>query len=136
MFYLLSKSAISGYSDIKNGVTAWDKAFDIIMTIIVIIFCIALVSFVCIGMIRKKAGIKPQPKSTVELPAYRLICIDREKSTTIEVFRNRPVILPIPEREGYGFCGWYLDSAHTIPFDQRKKYKKDTVLYAKWAKEG
>lgn len=133
MFYLLSKSAFSGFTDRMNGVTAWDKAFDIIMTIIVIIFGIALVTFVCVGIIKRKAGIRSNSENE---PYCRLICVDRGSNTTVEVFRKRPVILPNPQREGYEFSGWYLDSAHTIPFDQRKKIKKDTVLYAKWSKEG
>ena len=40
-----------------------------------------------------------------------------------------------PQKEGYLFAGWYLDSENTKPFDCLKdsKYlKNDTTVYAKW----
>lgn len=39
-------------------------------------------------------------------------------------------VAPIPEREGYRFGGWFLDSGCMQPFAGRAQ--ADTVLYAKW----
>lgn len=128
-FLLLS--AFSGYG---SHVTKWDKIWEIVFTVTCILVGVALVTIVCVSMIKRKAGIKP--KETVIAPDCHLLCIDRDQTTSVEVYRDQPLILPFLTREGYEFCGWYLDSAHTIPFDQRRKVKKDTVLYAKWAKEG
>lgn len=50
------------------------------------------------------------------------------------LYGNKPV-LPIPSKDGYSFCGWYFDSACTIPFDSRVPVKKELILYPKWVKE-
>ncbi len=41
--------------------------------------------------------------------------------------------LPIPERTGYAFKGWYKDEKLTQPFDKNEKINSTTVLYAKWS---
>lgn len=45
--------------------------------------------------------------------------------------------LPTPERVGYIFSGWYLDSAYTIPYTDGilYLYMRDVTLYAKWEQE-
>ena len=45
--------------------------------------------------------------------------------------------LPTPERVGYLFSGWYLDSSYTIPYSNGMLYlyMRDVMLYAKWEKE-
>lgn len=40
--------------------------------------------------------------------------------------------LPIPEKEGYIFKGWYVDSKYTIGFTSQSKIKEATTVYAKW----
>ena len=49
---------------------------------------------------------------------------------------NMPT-LPTPERVGYIFEGWYLDSAFTIPYLDGilYLYMTDVTLYAKWSAE-
>ena len=42
---------------------------------------------------------------------------------------------PIPERKGYVFNGWFLDSALTIPYVSNKKIKKEMALYPKWVRQ-
>ena len=49
--------------------------------------------------------------------------------------RGERLQLPLIQKDGYRFGGWYIDTAMTIPFDQRKKVKYDMTLYAKWVKE-
>ena len=46
-------------------------------------------------------------------------------------------VLPTPERVGYIFSGWYLDSSYTIPYTDGilYLYMRDVVLYAKWEQE-
>lgn len=46
-------------------------------------------------------------------------------------------VLPTPERVGYIFEGWYLDSAYTVPYTDGilYLYMSDVTLYAKWSKE-
>lgn len=40
--------------------------------------------------------------------------------------------LPILEKEGYDFIGWYIDQALTTPFDIETPITSDRILYAKW----
>ena len=50
---------------------------------------------------------------------------------------NNMPTLPTPEKLGYVFEGWYLDSAFTIPYSDGilYLYMRDVTLYAKWAEE-
>lgn len=43
------------------------------------------------------------------------------------------VKLPIPEREGYTFAGWFTDVALTVPFDPETPLTGAVTLYAKWS---
>ena len=38
----------------------------------------------------------------------------------------------MPERDGYGFDGWYTDKELTKKYDLTTKVNKDITLYAKW----
>ncbi len=45
--------------------------------------------------------------------------------------------LPVPTKEGYNFAGWYLDSeCKTERIESIADLTSDTVLYAKWVKDG
>src|SRR5690554_3739395 len=39
----------------------------------------------------------------------------------------------IPEKEGYTFDGWYMDSNYNNPYTPYFNYEKDLSLYAKWS---
>lgn len=45
--------------------------------------------------------------------------------------------LPIPNKVGYRFAGWYFDQAYTKPYETDYLYTKmcDVTLYAKWEEE-
>ncbi|MEG1923904.1 MAG: leucine-rich repeat protein [Clostridia bacterium] len=45
---------------------------------------------------------------------------------------EKPVFPIVPERAGYHFCGWYVDSAFVKEIDNKKVISVDTVLHAKW----
>ena len=40
--------------------------------------------------------------------------------------------LPVPQRQGYIFAGWYTDSSLTTPFNPETIIKRTYTLYAKW----
>lgn len=44
--------------------------------------------------------------------------------------------LPTPQREGYRFLGWFYDRRYTSPIMPFDELKDETILYAKWVKEG
>ena len=51
----------------------------------------------------------------------------------IEIIYNNPAeTLPIPEKEGYFFAGWYEDETLTKQFVEGDIVTKDLVLYASW----
>ncbi len=54
----------------------------------------------------------------------------------VTVSQGESVILPIPEKEGYTFAGWYTDEKLTVPFDPESEIDGTVVLYAKWTKVG
>lgn len=54
----------------------------------------------------------------------------------IRISKNKKIgNLPVPEREGYTFAGWYTDRALTKVFDEDSTITKAITLYAKWEKK-
>ena len=59
------------------------------------------------------------------------------KNETITIVKGASLYLPLPEKEDYGFTGWYLDQSLTqFAGVYRDSYciTKDTDFYAKWEK--
>ncbi len=59
------------------------------------------------------------------------------KNKTVTIAKGAGLYLPLPEREGYDFAGWYLDQSLTqFAGAYRDSYRitKDTDFYAKWEK--
>ena len=59
------------------------------------------------------------------------------KNETVTIVKGASLYLPLPEREGYSFTGWYLDQSMTqFAGVYRDSYRitKDTDFYAKWEK--
>ncbi len=50
-------------------------------------------------------------------------------------YGNTIANLPVPQRYGYVFAGWYTDEALTTPFDPATIIKKAYTLYAKWTED-
>lgn len=60
---------------------------------------------------------------------------DETTDTLTAIYWNKPIILPLPAREGYSFGGWHADEACTMLVGMEgEKYipTTDTTLYAKW----
>lgn len=49
---------------------------------------------------------------------------------------NKLSSLPVPNREGYTFCGWYTKAEGGEKADESKVYTEDTTLYAHWTETG
>lgn len=45
------------------------------------------------------------------------------------------LVLPSLNYDGYIFCGWYVDSEHSIRFPDVTEITSDITLYAKWREE-
>lgn len=59
------------------------------------------------------------------------------KNKTVTIAKGAGLYLPLPERKGYNFTGWYLDQFLTqFAGDYRDSYRitRDTDFYAKWEK--
>lgn len=57
---------------------------------------------------------------------------DVTKDKVVEVDENDTISIDLPERDGYGFDGWYTDKELTKKYDLTTKVNKDITLYAKW----
>ena len=59
------------------------------------------------------------------------------KNKTLTIVKGAGLYLPLPEKKGYDFAGWYLDKSLTqYAGTYRDSYRitKDTDFYAKWEK--
>ncbi len=59
------------------------------------------------------------------------------KTKELTIIKGGSLYLPMPEREGYDFTGWYLDDALTQfagAYHDTYRITKDTLFYAKWEK--
>ena len=59
------------------------------------------------------------------------------KNETLTIVKGAGLYLPLPEKKGYDFAGWYLDKSLTqFAGTYRDSYRitKDTDFYAKWEK--
>ncbi len=59
------------------------------------------------------------------------------KTKEITIIKDGSLYLPMPEREGYDFIGWYLDDDLTQfagAYHDTYRITKDTDFYAKWEK--
>ena len=59
------------------------------------------------------------------------------KTKELTIIKGGSLHLPMPEREGYDFTGWYLDDALTQfagAYHDTYRITKDTSFYAKWEK--
>lgn len=54
------------------------------------------------------------------------------QNKTISINANENVPYECPEREGYIFCGWYLDENFINKFNFNEGVYEDFTLYAKW----
>lgn len=59
------------------------------------------------------------------------------KTKELAIIKGGSLYLPMPEREGYDFTGWYLDDTLTQfagAYHDTYRITKDTLFYAKWEK--
>lgn len=71
-------------------------------------------------------------------PAQYTITFNTLGGSTLEnmvVFRNdklNPIDVIDPEKDGFGFAGWFTDDACTTAFDFNTEIQQDYTLYSKW----
>ena len=61
---------------------------------------------------------------------HNIVLYTGKEPTTVTVQHGKTFPAPIPDVDGE-FCGWYRDSAYTIPFNSSDKVVSDFSLYAK-----
>ena len=66
---------------------------------------------------------------------FTLSLYDRGEVSYLAVKRGERVPLPMLQREGYRFGGWFIDTAMMTPFVPTHKVECDMTVYAKWSKE-
>ena len=50
----------------------------------------------------------------------------------IQVRANQTAVLPVPEKDGYKFMGWFVDENYETPFDPETVITGDLTLYGKF----
>ena len=63
-----------------------------------------------------------------------LVYNDGSANGSITVKKGEVAEIPVPEREGYDFAGWYSDIGCLVPFDVNAPVTQDVIIYAKWMK--
>lgn len=53
----------------------------------------------------------------------------------VEVLKSQVITMPIPEKQGYIFEGWYIDEERTQPYNFELGAYASLTLYAKWRAE-
>lgn len=90
-------------------------------------------------------GAKLPDAGAIELPAPKTVTVTftDDAAETDDVVLTIPAgsaidltAVPVPERDGYVFAGWFVDKALTEPFDATKPIEADCTVYAKWEKQG
>jgi uncharacterized repeat protein (TIGR02543 family) len=130
MLYAL-KSRLDGYSDAKNGISKFERfllnLWEILPYLLLFIGIVAIIVITLVVNFKRD----PAPKD----PKY-VYFRNGDSLTKLECDNTKPLLLPYPKREGYTFGGWFYDSACTVPYVSTKRLKPNTILYAKWLKEG
>lgn len=62
--------------------------------------------------------------------SHNIVLYVGKESSTVAVQHRKTFSAHVPDVDGE-FCGWYRDSAFTIPFNSSDKIVRDISLYAK-----
>ena len=62
-----------------------------------------------------------------------LVFNNGEADEEIKVVKGSTAEIPVPEKEGSDFVGWFTDAECTVPFDVNAPVTTDVTVYAKWA---
>lgn len=69
-------------------------------------------------------------------PVYIFSGVEEIEDVLEVIYQEEGILLPTPQKEGYSFCGWFLDSEGTQYVGKTGDTfcpAKDVMLYAKWA---
>lgn len=109
--------------------TFWDKLADFftnpVTWIVIGIVVAAIIAVIVTVVLMKKYKNKE----------FTLSLYDRGEVSYLTVKRGERIPLPMLQREGYRFGGWFIDTAMMTPFVPTHKIEYDMTVYAKWSKE-
>lgn len=66
------------------------------------------------------------------LPQYTLTLVNFESNKTTQQVAKLKLAPTPPQRDGYTFSGWYLDSSYKTPVEYPYILTEDTTFYGKW----
>ena len=105
--------------DTKSGFEYFMEEYWFVPVLIIVFTVLTVIG--CIYLTRRENP--PEPKMiSIHLFGMEDICVQR----------GERIMLPIPEKDGFDFRGWFLDSACTVPYTSTKPVKNELFLYPKW----
>lgn len=116
----------------------WDDNYDWLLAVI---FLVLVAIAFSVGFCLLKRSEKKQKRMTAiegrsdQVDSLLIRRITLVGFSVVELKKGEQFIAPVPEKDGYSFCGWFYDSACTVPY-LNKRITKDTTLYPKWVKHG
>ena len=119
-------------SNIDTVYSSWFEKFRYEYPFLFAFTIIAIVALICIAVY---LICKLYNKSEMEEECPTLVTVHLVGYEDLFVRPKTNVILPTPERDGFVFRGWFLDSACTVPYISTEPVKKELILYPKWEKE-
>ena len=119
-------------SNIDTVYSSWFEKFRYEYPFLFAFTIIAIVALICIAVY---LICKLYNKSEMEKECPTLVTVHLVGYEDLFVRPKTNVILPTPERDGFVFRGWFLDSACTVPYISTEPVKKELILYPKWEKE-
>ena len=114
----------------------WYKSFwerygtAIIITAIVVIVIIGLILIANRKAISRSCAlsIERRRKQRYINMTYAVVAGDTET----RVYAGESYAPPIPEKDGFTFKGWFIDTALTVPWKSTDRVECDLTLYPKW----
>lgn len=88
--------------------------------IVIAVVAVALITFLTVFFVKR---------------SHRMVLVTMysdDERKTVSVRNGSHYDPGIPRKEGCRFRGWYMDSAHTIPWLTTYKVKSGICLYADW----
>lgn len=123
----------------------WDKVFGVSIAAIFGAVVLTVATVCLVRFARKKwreRVVCDKPKKRAPKIKGKKICLVKIPMTETTVDETEIITLPkgealpTPQRDGYRFLGWFYDRTLQSPIMPFDELKDETILYAKWVKEG
>ena len=117
----------------------WDRVFLISLSTLFASAAIIVGTVLLVKLARRKYAEQKDKEKPLRGRKVCLITIPMTETTPDEseiVVLPKGGALPVPQRDGYRFIGWFYDRQYQRPLMPFDEIGDKSVLFAKWVKEG